>query len=86
MNTFIIGILAGTLCTLSFVPQVIKIFKTKNVNSLSLPAFTALALGVSLWLVYGIIISDLPIILANAVTLLLILSIVIMLKKYKNNC
>lgn len=80
---FIIGILAGILCTISFVPQVARIIKTKKTTDLSLIAFSVLFLGVFLWLVYGILIKALPVILANAATLTLVFIIVIMKVKYK---
>ena len=81
--TLIIGILAGTFCTISFVPQVIRIVKTKKTTDLSLIAFSIFSLGVFLWLVYGILIKALPVILANAVTLSLVFIIVIMKVRYK---
>ncbi|MBN3039936.1 MAG: SemiSWEET transporter [Candidatus Omnitrophica bacterium] len=83
MISFLIGTLAGVLCTLSFLPQVLKVFKTKKVEDLSLVTFVLFALGVFLWLVYGLIIKELPIILANIATLILVLLIVLMKLKYR---
>lgn len=68
----IIGLAAATLTTIAFLPQVIKTWKAQSAKDLSFGTFTILSTGVFLWLVYGILISDLPIILANAVTLLLV--------------
>lgn len=82
MDSLIVGIVAGILCTISFLPQVIKVFKTKQTKDLSLVTFTVFAIGVFLWLVYGVIISELPIILANTATLVMILIIIIMKIKY----
>jgi len=82
MSRLIIGILAGILCTISFLPQVIRIFKTKHTKDLSLITFAGFALGVVLWLIYGILIKEIPIILANAATLILVLLIVLMKIKY----
>ena len=79
---FIIGLLAGILCTISFLPQVIRISKTKHTRDLSLATFLILSLGVSLWLVYGILIKQLPIILANGAVLSLAILILIMKIKY----
>lgn len=79
----LIGILAGILCTISFIPQVIRIVKTKRTKDLSLVTFTLFSLGVFLWLVYGVLIQELPIILANFATLSLILIILGMKIKYK---
>ena len=67
----IIGIAAGTLTTASFVPQVIKIWKTKSSKDVSLGMFFVLAAGVGLWIVYGVMARALPVILANSVTLVL---------------
>ena len=78
----IIGIMAGLLCTISFIPQVIKIFKTKNTRDLSLVTFYTLSLGVFLWLIYGILIKEPPIIGSNAVILILSLLIVVMKIRY----
>ncbi|MBU2540768.1 MAG: SemiSWEET transporter [Candidatus Omnitrophica bacterium] len=83
MKSFIIGLIAGSLCTISFLPQVIRIFKTKRTKDLSLITFSVFSLGVLLWLIYGILIGELPIILANTATLALALLIVIMKIKYK---
>jgi len=83
MKSLIIGIVAGILCTLSFLPQVVKILKTKRTKDLSLTAFSALSLGVFLWLIYGILIKEFPVIAANAVTFVLSSSIVVMKIKYK---
>lgn len=83
MLSFVIGILAGLLCAISFLPQVAKIVKTKQAKDLSLLTFSLLSLGVLLWLVYGILMNALPIILANAVIFVLCLVIVVMKIKYR---
>lgn len=83
MKTLVIGIIAGTLCTISFLPQVIRIAQTKHTKDLSLVTFSLFSLGVFLWLIYGILINELPVILANAATLSLALIIVGMKLKYK---
>lgn len=69
--TQLIGLTAGTLTTLAFLPQVIKTWKSKSARDLSIVMFSVFCLGTVLWLIYGIIIQQLPIILANAVTLAL---------------
>jgi MtN3 and saliva related transmembrane protein len=53
------------------VPQVIKSWRTRDLSGISLPMYTIFTLGVVLWLVYGILIRDWPVIIANAVTALL---------------
>lgn len=67
----IIGYLAATLTTASFVPQAILTIKTGDTESLSLGMYSTFTLGVLCWLVYGIYLGDKAIIIANAVTLLL---------------
>ena len=66
-----IGITAGTLTTLSFLPQVIKIWQTRDASSISLLMYSIFCTGVVFWLTYGIAISSFSIIAANTITLLL---------------
>ena len=66
-----IGYLAATLTTASFLPQAILTIKTRDTESLSLGMYSAFTLGVLLWLIYGLYLSDKAIIFANAVTFLL---------------
>lgn len=79
----ILGMVAATITTAGFVPQVLKIWKNKSTKDISLNMYLLLALGLVLWLVYGIAIESLPVILANGITLLLVLSIVGLKLKYK---
>lgn len=67
----LIGLSAACLTTAAFVPQVVQILKTKNVEGISLGMYAIFTLGVALWLIYAIIIGDLPMLLANLVTLVL---------------
>ncbi len=67
----LIGLAAASLTTIAFLPQVIKTWKSQSAKDLSFGTFSIFSSGVILWLVYGILIGDLPIILANAITLLL---------------
>ena len=79
----IFGFAAGALTTLAFLPQVIKAFVTKQTKDVSLLTFIALTIGISLWLVYGILIDSLPVILANAISLILVSTMLIFKIKYK---
>ncbi|MDH4128072.1 MAG: SemiSWEET transporter [Spirochaetota bacterium] len=79
----IIGLIAGTLTSIAFLPQVIKTWKTKSTNDISLIMFTAFSLGILMWLIYGIIINSLPIIIANSVTIILSLIILYFKIRYK---
>ena len=78
-----IGFFAAFCTTIAFLPQAVKVWKTKSTQDISLYMFIIFTIGVFSWLVYGIIISDLPIILANAVTLILSLFILLFKLKYK---
>ena len=80
----IIGLTAATLTTSAFFPQAYRIWKLKEARDISLNTFVVLSLGVFLWLVYGILKSDIAIILANAVTLVLALIILYFKFKYKH--
>ena len=65
----ILGLVAAGLTTVAFVPQVHKTWKTKSAKDLSLGMYLIFTSGVILWLIYGILKSDIPIIAANVVTL-----------------
>jgi MtN3 and saliva related transmembrane protein len=66
-----LGLLAGTLTTVAFLPQVIHTWKTKSTKDLSLPMLVSFTAGVLCWLLYGIWIGSWPILITNAVTFLL---------------
>ncbi|MDH5857967.1 SemiSWEET transporter [Lampropedia aestuarii] len=74
-----IGALAGMLTTISFIPQVVKIWRTRSARDISYGMYTCFISGVALWLCYGLLIGALPIVLNNAIVLLLAI-LVIMLK------
>jgi len=78
----IVGLSAAFLTTSAFIPQVYKIYKEKNTDGISLTMYIILFTGVILWFIYGILIGSLSIIIANGVTALLQLSIIIF--KLKN--
>jgi len=78
----IIGMLAGTLTTISFIPQVIKVLRTKNTKDLSLMMYVIIFIGVLLWLIYGIAIDRYPMIIANAITIIFVSIILFMKNKH----
>jgi MtN3 and saliva related transmembrane protein len=82
-NIVLIGYIAGTLTTASFVPQVIRSWKLKETRDLSLAMLVLFALGVILWTVYGMWIGSLPIIAANVVTLCLIIFLLWMKMRFQ---
>ncbi|HUP97183.1 MAG TPA: SemiSWEET transporter [Usitatibacter sp.] len=77
-TTNLIGLVAGFLTTIAFVPQVTKIWKSKSAKDVSLPTFLAFSLGVGLWIAYGVLKQEPPIIIWNVVTLALSAAIVVM--------
>jgi len=78
----IIGLAAATLTTAAFIPQVIKTWRTKDVSGLSLPMFSMFTLGILLWFLYGVMTHSRPIILANTVTGILSIMLLILKIKY----
>ena len=73
-----LGIIAGTLTTIAFIPQLFKTWKTKSANDVSYGMFLLFSLGVVLWGVYGWEIHAMPVLLANIVTFLLAISILLL--------
>ncbi len=78
-----IGFFAAFCTTFAFLPQAIKVYQTKSTKDISLYMFLIFTIGVLSWLIYGIIIKDLPVILANAVTLILSFFILIYKLRFK---
>lgn len=73
----LIGMLAGILTTIAFVPQVLHVYKTRSAKDISFGMYAIFVSGVLLWLVYGWMIMALPVIIANAVTLVLAVAILV---------
>jgi MtN3 and saliva related transmembrane protein len=79
----LIGLLAGTLTTASFFPQLYQAWKSRSTKDISLVMYLAFCSGILLWLIYGLMIGSLPVILANAVTLVFTILILILKLKYR---
>ena len=79
----IIGLIAAVCTSFAFVPQFMKVWKTKQTKDLSLRMYSIMFLGILLWLVYGILIDSLSIILANVVTATLVGTILVYIIKGK---
>ncbi len=70
MNTIaMLGLVAGTITSITFIPQVIKIWKTRSAKDISVAMLLLLLLGVSMWLIYGIIVKDIAIIYTNSMVM-----------------
>jgi len=82
MNIDLVGMLAGALSTVAFVPQVWRVWKTRSARDLSLPMYLIFTTGVALWFVYGLMLGAAPIIVCNGLTLLLAGSVVAMKLKF----
>jgi len=78
-----IGLLAACLTTFSSLPQLIKIFKTKKTQDISLLTYILVTTGVATWLTYGILIIDIPLIFANFISLIFVFTILIFKIIYK---
>ena len=74
----LIGSVAGTLTTVSFLPQVLKTYRSRSAKDISLVMFLLFSLGVFLWLLYGLSLQSMPIVVSNGITLVLSLSILVM--------
>ncbi len=73
-----LGLIAGTLTTTAFLPQLIKVWKTRSAKDISLLMYIVICTGILLWLIFGFLIGSLPVIAANAVTLLIATAILIL--------
>jgi MtN3 and saliva related transmembrane protein len=67
----ILGYTAAALTTFSFLPQAIRVYRTKNTDAISFWMYSIFSTGVFLWLIYGVLIQAWPVVIANAITLLL---------------
>ncbi len=79
----LLGLIAGSLTTVSFVPQVVRIWRTRSTHDISLLMFSTFSAGVVCWLWYGISLGSWPIIVANIVTLALSLTVLCFKILYK---
>lgn len=79
----LVGYLAATLTTCSFVPQAWHTFRTRDVSGISLGMYSVFTCGIALWLAYGLLLGAWPIVMANAITMALSLAIVAMKLRYR---
>lgn len=79
----ILGLAAGTITSITFLPQVIRIWKTKSVKDISFLMMLLLILGTSLWLTYGLLLKDTAIIYTNVMVLIMSLIMFYFKVKYK---
>ncbi len=80
-----VGIVAGILTSISMLPQLIKMIKEKEVDDVSIPMLLVLFSGILLWVVYGYLQKDMPVLITNSFSVLVNLVTIIIRFKYKNN-
>ncbi|MET4386625.1 MtN3 and saliva related transmembrane protein [Bradyrhizobium sp. F1.4.3] len=78
----LIGFAAATCTIVAYAPQVIKVWKTRSTGDISLGMFLVMVLGLALWLVYGLLSGDAPLVAANAITMVLAGGILFMKLRY----
>ena len=78
MDGLDVGLVATGFTTASFVPQVVRTWRTRDVSGISLPTYLIITVGLALWLVYGLMRGDLPLTVANAVMVVLTGAITVM--------
>ncbi|MCX6682660.1 MAG: SemiSWEET transporter [Methanoregula sp.] len=80
--TVLIGYLAGTFTTVSFLPQVIRSYTTRSTHDISFKMLLLFGAGMLLWTIYGILVNSMPIIAANVITFALVVVLMAMKVKY----
>lgn len=81
----ILGLIASCFTTASFMPQIWRTWRTRDVSGMSLPTYIIMTTGVALWLTYGVLKGDLPIIITNAALFLMCSIITIMILTFNKN-
>jgi MtN3 and saliva related transmembrane protein len=84
-NWFLIGVIAATLTTFGFVPQIIKMYETKSAQDVSLVTLVQFSAGVILWVVYGLSIEDPILIMANTVSFGTLMIAIVLYARYHQN-
>lgn len=74
----LIGSIAAVLTTVSFLPQALHSWKTRDLTGISLPMYSLFSLGVAFWLAYGLMIVSWPVIIANGITLILACAVLLL--------
>jgi MtN3 and saliva related transmembrane protein len=80
MNVDIVGIMgfiAGLLTTVAFLPQVIKVYKTKSAKDISLPMYVIFTIGIAMWIIYGFMLDSMDILIFNVITFILAITILV---------
>jgi len=86
MDAFMIevrGLAAGCMTTCSFIPQVVRTYRSRSVSDISLRMYLLLCAGIAMWVVYGLMIGSVAVVAANSVSLGLTLAILVMKIKFR---
>jgi MtN3 and saliva related transmembrane protein len=73
----IMGFIAGLLTTVAFLPQVIKVYKTKSAKDISLPMYVIFTIGIAMWIIYGFMLDAMDILIFNVITFILAITILV---------
>jgi MtN3 and saliva related transmembrane protein len=85
VNPTTLGLVAGTLTSIAAIPQLVKTLRTRHARDISIWQPLLLAIGIALWLIYGMLIHDTPLILANIVPLACNIMLAILKLRYRND-
>jgi len=85
VNPTTLGLVAGTLTSIAAIPQLVKTLRTRHARDISIWQPFLLAIGIALWLIYGVLIHDLPLVLANIIPLICNIMLTILKVHYRNN-
>ena len=85
MNITYLGLVAGAITTAAGIPQVVRAYRTKHTRDISIWQPVLLNIGMTLWLIYGVALGDMPLIVANAISLLCYSALIIMKIRYREN-
>ncbi|MBI4293680.1 MAG: SemiSWEET transporter [Betaproteobacteria bacterium] len=78
-----VGFVAGTLTTIAFIPQVIRIWRTRSARDISLGMYWVFTAGVALWVIYGFMLDALPVIVTNGITLVLSATVLVLKLRFR---
>lgn len=85
MTITYLGLVAGMITSVAGIPQVIRVYRTRQVRDLSIWQPLLLSVGITLWLIYGIIIKDIPLIIADIVSLICCLLLLGLIFRYRKD-
>ncbi len=82
MLVTVIGTVAGTLTTAAYLPQVLQVWRSRSAGDISLPMYVMMVTGATLWVIYGLMLSAWPVVMANGVSLFFLIPILLFKLRY----